>query len=246
MNLARILRLPNLILSIIKLLTNLEYIREFTRWFGFLSPGVRISYSLSQSFEDLLLLKILPSSGKYLDIGAHHPIRYSNTLALNKLGWRGVNIDANPNLLQDFEKFRPCDVNLCGAVGGKDSYQLTVFDEPLVSSVDKEFIDSAENAGYKKLSMIETKGFTLRSILEEYFIGGCDLLLIDIEGSELDAILSGDFKKIEPGLLPSYILLEEDRSLQAVLVSEETRYLNSAGYEILYLLPTAVCYRLVK
>ena len=118
MKLARILELPNLILSIIKLLTSLEYIREFTRWYRFLSPGVRISYSISQSFEDLLLLKILPSTGKYLDIGAHHPIRYSNTLALNKLGWRGVNIDANPNLLQDFEKFRPRDVNLCGVVGG--------------------------------------------------------------------------------------------------------------------------------
>ena len=94
--------------------------------------------------------------------------------------------------------------------------------------------------------MIETKGFTLRSILEEYFIEGCDLLLLDIEGSELDAILSGDFQRINPALLPSYILLEEDRSLQAVLVSEETRYLKYAGYEILYMLPTAVFYRLIK
>jgi hypothetical protein len=35
-------------------------------------------------------------SGFFIDIGAHHPFRYSNTYMFYKKGWRGINIDATP------------------------------------------------------------------------------------------------------------------------------------------------------
>lgn len=36
------------------------------------------------------------SSGIYVDIGAHHPFRFSNTYVFYKRGWRGINVDAMP------------------------------------------------------------------------------------------------------------------------------------------------------
>lgn len=245
MIISKILRLPFFILAVTRVCVNLEYAREFRRWYQLYKIGSKIDYSFSQSFEDLLLLKVLPPIGSYLDVGAHHPLRFSNTYRLYSLGWRGVNIDANPNLLPYFDTVRTKDKNICAAVGSQNKYQLSIFDEPLVSSVDNEFIVSAENAGYKKLTTVETQGMTLRFILEKYFPDGCDLLLLDIEGSELDAILSGDFLNIDSKLLPRYVLLEEDRPLSLILRSEEFKCLTSTGYELRFVLPTAVLYTLV-
>ncbi len=35
-------------------------------------------------------------TGFYVDVGAHHPMLYSNTYYFYKQGWSGINIDAMP------------------------------------------------------------------------------------------------------------------------------------------------------
>lgn len=78
--------------------------------------------SYAQEGEDLLLRRIFEHkhNGFYVDIGAHHPFRFSNTYLLYKRGWRGINVDAMPGSIKLFAKFRPRDVNLeCGVgLGG--------------------------------------------------------------------------------------------------------------------------------
>ncbi len=246
MKLSKAVLLRDFLSAIMRLLVNADFAREFSRWSKVYKAGARINYSFSQSFEDLLLLKILPSTGTYLDVGAHHPLHYSNTYQLHLRGWRGTNIDANPNLLAKFNEFRPHDNNICAAIGSKSAYNLSIFDEPLVSSVNKDFIELAENAGYRRMSTVEIEGLTLRYILEEYFEDGCDLLLLDIEGSELDALTSGGFLELDLELRPKWVLLEEDRSLEEISISEETSYLTSSGYTLRYILPTAVLFQLTN
>ncbi len=58
------------------------------------------SINYSQTGEDAIIRTLLHETqpGIYVDVGCHHPIRYSNTLSLYLHGWRGVNIDANPQL----------------------------------------------------------------------------------------------------------------------------------------------------
>ena len=55
------------------------------------------SVSWSQAGEDLALLAVIRNQkpGFYLDIGAHHPTRFSVTRHLYQAGWTGVNVDAN-------------------------------------------------------------------------------------------------------------------------------------------------------
>ena len=56
-----------------------------------------VKKSYSQDNEDLFLNEYFEkiSNGFYVDIGCHHPKRFSNTYLLYKKGWKGVNIDAN-------------------------------------------------------------------------------------------------------------------------------------------------------
>ena len=70
--------------------------------------------SYSQNGEDIYILKYFNNKKKgfYVDIGAYHPKRFSNTYLLNKNNWSGVNIEANPNLIKKFLKDRPNDINL--------------------------------------------------------------------------------------------------------------------------------------
>ena len=77
--------------------------------FGFRS-GIKI---YSQEGEDLILSRIFDKKvGFYVDIGAHHPFRYSNTYKLFQSGWSGINIDASPETINLFKRHRPKDINL--------------------------------------------------------------------------------------------------------------------------------------
>jgi hypothetical protein len=83
-----------------------------------------VTVSWAQGGEDLALLHALngQKSGRYIDIGAHHPSRFSVTRHLYQLGWSGVNIDANEALIQSFNDARKRDINLCLAVGPESKY----------------------------------------------------------------------------------------------------------------------------
>ena len=62
----------------------------------------------------MILIRIFSnkSHGFFIDVGAHHPKRLSNTYYFYKRGWRGVNIDAMPGSMREFSKFRKRDINL--------------------------------------------------------------------------------------------------------------------------------------
>lgn len=86
------------------------------------------SKSYAQQGEDLILREILnyASTGFYVDVGAHHPFRFSNTYLFYKQGWRGINIDAMPGSMTLFHRFRPRDINIeCGvANNGGGGYDI--------------------------------------------------------------------------------------------------------------------------
>ena len=75
------------------------------------------SYSLEG--EDMILRRVFEwkMDGFYVDVGAHHPMRYSNTYFFYKRGWSGLNIDATPGSMRLFRKWRPRDINVELAIG---------------------------------------------------------------------------------------------------------------------------------
>src|SRR5262249_32770188 len=70
--------------------------------------------SYSQEGEDMILNRIFgeKKSGFYVDVGAYHPKRFSNTYFFYKKGWRGINIDAMPGSMKPFNAKRNRDINV--------------------------------------------------------------------------------------------------------------------------------------
>jgi FkbM family methyltransferase len=50
----------------------------------------------SQHDEQEYILQNCPVKGRFLDIGAYHPTKFSNTRALYELGWSGVMVEPSP------------------------------------------------------------------------------------------------------------------------------------------------------
>ena len=205
------------------------------------------SVSWSQSAEDLALLAVFGElrNGKYLDIGAHHPSRFSVTRHLFQMGWSGVNVDANEDLIDEFLIQRPRDISLNYCVGSRKEYLLSVFDETAISTVnpvwDKKFLDEKNT---KKLTRL-VPGITLRKLLEDFFPEkGPDFLNIDIEGADFDAIGSGDIGNLPIQQRPTWILAESTPPLEKTLETDTVRLLISYGYEIWLVLPYACLLRI--
>ena len=77
-------------------------------------PKMNANLCYSQNGEDLILNRFLENKEKgfFIDVGAHHPIRFSNTYLFYKKGWSGINIDAMPGSMTKFNKIRPKDINI--------------------------------------------------------------------------------------------------------------------------------------
>lgn len=207
------------------------------------------SISWSQGAEDLAVLPLLEEihQGRYLDIGAHHPSRFSVTRHLYQRGWTGVNVDANADLLQEFNRCRPRDVNLNFCVGEMESYEFFTFEEPAISTVSQSWRDSFinEQNAYSKTSIVS--GISLRKILEEYFPNqGPDFLNVDIEGADFEALKSGSFETLPEKLKPGWILVETRPPLAKVVQADTVEFLTSSGYEIWLILPFATLLGLRK
>lgn len=77
----------------------------------------------SQTGGDILIRYAFSNLGintfSWLDIGAHHPFKISNTAAFYKIGLRGINIEGDPKLIKKFYERRPEDINLNVLISNK-------------------------------------------------------------------------------------------------------------------------------
>lgn len=165
--------------------------------------------SYSQEGEDLILEAYLyqRTSGFYVDVGAHHPKRYSNTYRLYLRGWRGLNIDANPGSMQIFRRIRPRDINVEAAVSSV-TQELTyyIFADPALNTFDREL--ASKWASEKSFITQEVKilPVPLWKLLDQYVPPNVaiDLLSVDVEGLDYDVLQSNDWDRYSP----EYILVE--------------------------------------
>jgi Methyltransferase FkbM domain len=200
--------------------------------------------SWSQAGEDLGLISALHAinHGKYVDVGAHHPSRFSVTRKLNSLGWSGVNVDANPSLMEAFEQHRPMDINLWACVGTESEYLLTIFDEPAISTVNKGWRMKFLEENQKIVKEIRVPGISLRTIFDQYLNGEFpDLLCIDAEGADLNVLESAN---LVAGFGPEWLLLEADPPLSNVVQTPAVKYAIELGYQIYLVMGMSTLLRL--
>lgn len=190
--------------------------------------------SYAQEGEDILLFRYIgnnKSQGFYVDVGAHHPKRFSNTYYFYKQGWRGINIEPTPTNFELFKKERALDINLNVGVSNKEGYKtFYMFNEPALNTFSDEQKNMYQNIpSYVVQKVIEVKVQPLSYILDKYLPQNTeiDFLSIDVEGWDLEVLQSNNWTRY----CPKFILIEDKgHSLRSVLNSPILSFLEERSY----------------
>lgn len=192
--------------------------------------------SWSQEGEDVILSRYFESikvKGFYVDVGAHHPLRFSNTYKFYKQGWHGINIDAMPGSMTLFNRLRPRDINIEKAIS--DSKQILTyygFNEPALNGFSPELANLYQEQGnYNIVLKKDLETLTLEEILDQYLREGqkIDFLSIDVEGLDYAVLKSNNWSKYKPEIILIEIL---GNTLDEILDNEVTIFLRRLGYSI--------------
>jgi FkbM family methyltransferase len=203
-------------------------------------PSKFISYA--QNFEDVMLWRALKNypPGNYVDVGAHDPVHFSVTKAFYERGWRGINIDAVPELVERLNKDRPEDTNHALFVGaGESTIDFFQIGDTGISTYSEDHAEHHQRAGHE-ISKIQVEMRTLTSILQEEGITSeqFHFLKIDVEGAEKDVLLGLDLERFRPWVVvvEAAELLSKKLSLafEAILLAKRYRYVYFDGLNRFY------------
>ncbi|NJL53867.1 MAG: FkbM family methyltransferase [Leptolyngbyaceae cyanobacterium RM2_2_4] len=156
----------------------------------------------------------------YVDVGAHHPRRFSNTYFFYQQGWSGINIDAMPGSMSLFEAERQRDINLEMPVAKKQAaLTYTQFNEPALNSFSEELVLARTSLpSVKVIATQKMEAYPLAKILDQHLPSGQEIafLSIDVEGLDLQVLQSNDWQKYRPNV----VLVEIQKSSLHKIQSE--------------------------
>ncbi|HTD98543.1 MAG TPA: FkbM family methyltransferase [Mucilaginibacter sp.] len=193
--------------------------------------------SYSQEGEDMVLRSFFEGKkhykGYYIDVGAHHPYRFSNTLFFYNKGWKGINIEPTPGAIKSFNFFRRRDINLnIGISSKRDKLTFYCFNEPALNGFSKELSEERSRSSkvYKIIEEKEIETYPLAEVLDKHLPQGqkIDFFSIDVEGLDLQVLKSNNWDKYKP----AYILVEDKVNFTNLSDSEVYTYLEERGYEM--------------
>lgn len=182
----------------------------------------------SQDGEDILLREIFYGQeyGTYIDVGAHHPFRLSNTYVFYKLGWRGINIEPNPIGIDFFNSYRPEDKNImCGVANQESVLKYYMFEEPALNRFTEDY--DLNTHKLKEIKMVQVR--RLKDILSEIDLKTIDFMSIDVEKLEIEVLKSNDWNQYRPKV----ILIEQlNTTIEEILDSEIFKFMKKVGYTL--------------
>lgn len=192
--------------------------------------------SFSQEGEDMILSRFFSgkSNGFYIDVGAHHPQKFSNTYYFYLRGWKGINIDAKPGSMAIFNQIRPNDMNLEIAVSNtRQTLVYYEFNEPALNSFNEEISKQRDaTQEYKIVSQYEIMTYKLSDILDKYLTvyQEIDFMNIDVEGLDYEVLISNNWEKYRPK-----IVLVEDLNasdISNLALSKIVSYMYEQNYQL--------------
>lgn len=167
--------------------------------------------SYSQCQEDIYILKTFfidnngpKRNGIYLELGALDGVLFSNTKMFQDFfDWRGILIEPHPTQFYSMVRNRPNNFLFNDLVSNAtDDLKFRYFENILsaVSGVENtlpsthfpEFFDNAENACLQQNTMMK-KPRSLTDIIKSCHISYIDFMVLDVEGHELEVLMSWDF-----------------------------------------------------
>lgn len=208
-----------------------DFIKKIKEAYHFSNEWAKKSYS--QEGEDIVLNRLLDETpdGFYVEVGAHHPFRFSNTNFFYRKGWKGICIDPVPGVKELFNKYRPRDIALQIGVSNTPSVlKYFIFNEPALNTFDLGV--AKERNGLRQYKVIEEKNVptdTLSNILDKYLPQNqsITILSVDVEGMDLEVLKSNDWSRYRPKFIVAECLTANIFDLQNDLV---VAYITSLGY----------------
>ncbi len=196
-------------------------------------PSVFLNESYSQEGEDGILNRIFEhkQTGFFVDVGALHPIRFSNTYKFYKKGWRGINIDALPGSMEAFKQLRPLDINLEVPISNeKNTIPFYVFKEKALNTFSPEVVEDRAKNGYQIERVIHVETNTLSNILDRYLPASTkiDFLTIDAEGFDFKVLQSNNWQNYRPDI----VLLESELQILDFMNSDMYHFMQGNHYTI--------------
>lgn len=191
------------------------------------------NFAAPQEGESIILDRMFPKKNKgfYIDIGAHHPIRFSITKSLYDRGWKGINIEPNPDSINFFRKYRKRDINLNLALSKSISATYYQFHDPALNTINKRIytLRNKQGAKFIKKTSIQCKDFSY--VHQKYIPKNqeIDLLKIDVEGSELDILRTVNWKVILPKVIICEIL---DLDIESLTKNKLYKFLRKKNYSL--------------
>jgi len=196
-------------------------------------PNMKPRVCYAQDGEDLILDRLLEGQqvGFFVDVGAHHPLRFSNTYLFYQRGWRGMNIDAEPGSMRPFRKHRDRDINVeCGVAARPGKLPYYRFNEPALNTFDEAEANLKNRPPYRLLERVDVVVRRLDDLLAEYLPAGqvIDFLTIDVEGKDREVLESNDWGRFRP----RFILAETLRTDMLNLANcPVVQLLTAKGYK---------------
>lgn len=196
-------------------------------------PDMQPNRCYGQDGEDLILSRLLDgqAQGFYVDVGAHHPVRFSNTYLFYQRGWCGINIDAMPGSMKKFNKVRPRDINIeCGVAGSAGKLMYHCFNEPALNTFDAAEAKHKNTPPYQMIETVEVAVERLEALLARYLPAGqqIDFLSVDVEGKDEEVLRSNDWSRYRPRFILAETLRTDMLSLGECPV---VQFLRSVSYK---------------
>ena len=204
--------------------------------------------SYSQDGEDVVLAAYYHGKkrykGFYVDVGAHHPVRFSNTWMFYRRGWRGINIDPTPDSMRPFRLLRRHDINLEIGIGAQPTQLVFYcFNEPALNTFDQTVARERDTGKpYRVVKTVHVPVEPLAAVLDKHLPPGqaIDFFTIDVEGLDLEVLKSNDWSKYKP----EFVLVEDyDFKPGQPAASAIHTFLKSQNYEMAAALKRTIIYR---
>lgn len=162
----------------------------------------KIIGSYAQDYEDVQIEKILKESrGYYVDIGAYHPTRLSNTYRFYRKGWRGVVVEPNPETEEMFHKIRPKDIYIAAGIGLEnttiDYYRYLI---PALNTFSPVQVKENKKSNYSAEKVVKIKVWGIKEFLKKFVKQKIDLLSLDVEGWD-EKILKNWYWRYKPRII---------------------------------------------
>lgn len=190
--------------------------------------------SYSQFGEDRIIESFFNGkrNGYYVDVGCNKPIAYSNTWKQYLSGWRGIAIDANEQVVNEFKRSRPRDVAIVAAISSEikrvDFYNSR--ESHLISGIGPK-TEGHWQRNKSNSNVVALETCPLYELLVQYNVAAdFDLLSVDTEGNEEEVIDSLRLDKFAPKL---------------IVIEQHDLDLNELKNNVLYVKLCAYQYRLV-